>query len=130
MNNKQKSNLKHKWKSRGLIVDDYNKIYDIWLNTDKCDICKTELNNKNKCMEHSHKTGEFRGIVCRRCNKNMLDIKHKNNTSGHKNIYKDKRGYIYRKDYYGNKFCKTFNSKIDALCYKYIMLLKIKSVHN
>ena len=128
--NQHKIKLKSKWKCRGLIVDNYDRIYDIWINTTNCNTCNTELDINNKCMDHSHSTGKFRGIVCRKCNKNMLDIKHKNNTSGHKNIYRDKKAFVYRKDYYGKRYNKSFKNKIDAICYKFIMLLRFKILKN
>jgi len=47
-----------------------------------------------------------------------------NNTTGHKNIYYDKSRNTWRFGY--NKFQRRFNTKIDALCYKYIYFLKNK----
>ena len=55
----------------------------------------------------------------------------KTNTSGHSNIsYDTINKWRYQKTYYGGKrINKSFKSKIDALCYKYIMLLRIKAGH-
>jgi hypothetical protein len=47
-----------------------------------------------------------------------------NNTSGHKNIYYDKCHNNWR--FMINKNARTFKTKTDALCYKYIYLLKMK----
>ena len=47
-----------------------------------------------------------------------------NNTTGHKNIYYDKSRGRWRFGYGKNQ--KRFNSKIDALCYKYIYFLKMR----
>ena len=63
-----KSKRINQWKYRGLIIDDYDKIHDRYINTTICDLCKIDLNNTQKCMEHCHKTGKFRNIVCNRCN--------------------------------------------------------------
>ena len=55
----------------------------------------------------------------------------KSNTSGHKNVSygnRDKK-WIYVKKINDKKVRKTFKSKIDALCYKYIILLRIKANH-
>ena len=65
------------WKKRGLIVDDYNIIYDRWLISEKCEMCDKEYKMTkggylNKCMEHNHTTGEFRSICCNSCNTKML----------------------------------------------------------
>jgi len=64
-------------------------------------------------------------------NKNNKNKK-KNNKSGHSNISfnKNKNKWVYQKTYYGNKkIYKRFKSKTDTLCYKYIMLLRIKEGH-
>jgi len=53
----------------------------------------------------------------------------KDNTSGHKNISYNKRHNTWEfQKYINNKRTKkSFKTKIDALCYKFIILLKIKS---
>jgi hypothetical protein len=47
-----------------------------------------------------------------------------NNTTGHKNIYFDKSRNKWRFGYKNHH--KRFNSKTDALCYKYIYFLKLR----
>jgi len=121
------------WKQKGLICDDYDQVYQLWFDSTHCDICGCQYTKKNKkSMEHCHTTGAFRGIVCNRCNVNMLDLsKPKHNTSGHKNVSYDKQynKYVYVKSYYGKKFKKRFKNLSDALCFKYIMLLRIRAGH-
>ena len=53
----------------------------------------------------------------------------KNNTSGHKNIcYREKHGYwVFEKTYRGKQYQKYFKTLSEALCYKYIFILKIKA---
>tara|TARA_R110002110_G_scaffold9308_2_gene45899 strand:- start:123 stop:605 length:483 start_codon:yes stop_codon:yes gene_type:complete len=53
----------------------------------------------------------------------------KNNTSGHKNIsyQKDIDSWRYHKTYNNVRYSKCFDSKIDCLCYKYIMTLRLKT---
>jgi len=67
-----KSYTKSSWKSYGLIdsyKDNYEKLYNLYLNTNKCNICKYEFDNSNRrCMDHNHSTGKFRQILCNRCN--------------------------------------------------------------
>ena len=55
-------------------------------------------------------------------------IKQKRNTSGHKNIVFDKKwsGWKYHKKYKNVIYQRSFKSKIDCLCYKYIMILKLR----
>ena len=50
----------------------------------------------------------------------------KTNTSGHKYICYKKRNKRWIYQYIPLKITKTFKSKIDAICYKYIMILKHK----
>jgi len=118
-----------RWKTSGLIGD-YEIIHDRFINTENCDICNCCFTDKNKkSMEHSHITGEFRGIVCNRCNTNMLDQSIRTtNKSGIKNIHQDKAyGYwIYQKSHYGKIKTRSFKNKIDAICYKYIHTLQLR----
>jgi len=60
-----------KWKSRGVISEDYNKLYEYYLSIEECENCCIELNQDEatrKCLDHCHQTGEFRQILCKVCN--------------------------------------------------------------
>ena len=120
-----------RWKHAGLIINDYNIIYNRWKNSIKCELCSLSYTAKNKkCMDHCHKTGKFRSICCQKCNLNMLDKKiQSNNTSGYKNIYynNQKKKWVYEKIYYDIRITKFFNSLKYALCFKFIYLLKISA---
>tara|TARA_R110001606_G_C15082422_1_gene617434 strand:- start:48 stop:530 length:483 start_codon:yes stop_codon:yes gene_type:complete len=56
-----------------------------------------------------------------------------NNNSDHRGIHgswsNGGKDYYWRyyKTYYGHRYRKSFTNKIDAICYKYIVLLKIKA---
>ena len=134
-NNKEKSKKSMKisqWKHKGLICENYDQVYQLWLDSTHCDKCGCDYNGTIKCMDHCHTTGAFRAIVCSKCNNNMLDkSKRTTNTSGHKNIsyYKSTCRYVYRKTYYGKTRTKHFKTLNDCLCYKYIMLLRIRAGH-
>ena len=61
------------WKKIGVIHDDYSSLYDYYLNCKNCEDCNVELQIGNavknkKCLDHDHKTGLFRNIVCNSCN--------------------------------------------------------------
>jgi hypothetical protein len=53
----------------------------------------------------------------------------KNNTSGFKNISQRNDSGSWRVLYQKYKIRKSFKSKIDAICYKYIIQLRIKAEH-
>ena len=64
-----KSQTIRKWKSRGLIYDDYDELYEIYIKTMNCQHCNKEFkNSSDRCLDHDHDTGMFRKIVCRGCN--------------------------------------------------------------
>ncbi len=66
-----------KWKNRGVISEDYNKLYEYYLSIEECENCGIELNQDvgtRKCLDHDHDTGQFRQILCNVCN-SMRDKK-------------------------------------------------------
>jgi len=87
------------WKQKGLICDtrdDYELIYNRWLESERCEECNKPYTTKNvKDMDHCHKTGVFRNILCHSCNSN----KRMDNTSGIPNISWDKssNSWIYKR---------------------------------
>ena len=67
----KKSNTFNQWKKRGLIESKefMEQIYEEYLKSEECELCGNPYkNSKDKQMEHNHLTGEFRNIVCKRCN--------------------------------------------------------------
>ena len=62
------------WKRRGIVSDDYDKLYERYKSTEKCENCDCVmcdgLKRNGRCCDHDHKTGAVRGIICRICNIN------------------------------------------------------------
>ena len=58
------------WRNKGLIADDYDAIYDRYINTHECDCCKKPIHQGlgSRVMDHCHKTGKVRSLLCHRCN--------------------------------------------------------------
>ena len=62
------------WKTKGLICDDYDKLYDLYLQSTNCEECGCKYSIKGdgvgrfKCMDHDHLTGLFRNFLCNTCN--------------------------------------------------------------
>lgn len=65
------------WKLRGVIFSDYDLLYDIFINTKYCDLCKVELTQDKittkttRCLDHDHSITDcenIRNILCHSCN--------------------------------------------------------------
>jgi uncharacterized protein with PIN domain len=61
------------WKRMGVINDNYDALYTKWKETTNCEECNIELEEgsrgKNKkSLDHDHKTGLFRNVICNSCN--------------------------------------------------------------
>ena len=71
--NRKKSNRVNTWKQTGVISDNFDKLYNKYINTNNCDNCDVELihgnfGNNKKVLDHDHETGQFRNILCCGCN--------------------------------------------------------------
>lgn len=68
--------MKKKWKSRGVILrenEDWDSIYLFYITCSRCELCNIELTNQRnsgraRCLDHDHKTGFIRNIICQKCN--------------------------------------------------------------
>ena len=63
-----------RWKTRGLIEEDYDKIYEDYQNATNCQECDVvfgsfgDKSGTYKVMDHCHTTGKFRNYLCVGCN--------------------------------------------------------------
>ncbi len=65
----KKSRIIYNWKYKGLIHDNYSELYDKYIETTCCEVCKYVFDKSNfRCMDHCHDTGLFRQILCNSCN--------------------------------------------------------------
>ena len=92
-----KAKMIYNWKRSGLIYDDYDDLYEIYIKTMKCDNCNKDFkNSKDRCLDHDHETGRFRAIVCQTCNIHDSYIKYPNGYS-HNEYYKQNREQIRKR---------------------------------
>lgn len=68
-----KKTRERSWKQRGIIGMTYDLYEDMLKNQDnKCAICKLEHSNLKKLhVDHCHKTGKVRGLLCNNCNNGL-----------------------------------------------------------
>lgn len=68
---KRTSEYQRNWQLKvkfGITIDDYNKMLES--QDYKCGICERHMTefNKNLGVDHNHKTGDIRGLLCQFCN--------------------------------------------------------------
>ena len=61
-----------RWKQYGIITDDWENIYDIYMDTNNCNYCNKKFKNTlDRHLDHNHNitdSNNIRGILCRVCN--------------------------------------------------------------
>ena len=102
-----KTRTKYDWKRNGLKEDEKTilEIYEGYIMSSNCELCGEAFkSSRDRHMDHDHKTGKFRNIVCTKCNSRRIDNKTFNNT-----------GYMYiskvKKKTYKQGFCFTVRIK-------------------
>ena len=60
------------WKKRGIVSQNFDELYERFINTTHCEVCNIELIegtlNDSRSLDHQHASGEIRNILCHRCN--------------------------------------------------------------
>jgi hypothetical protein len=126
----------YNWKKRGVISDDFKKLYEEHMSINNCQLCNIVFNkdikNQNRCLDHDHKTGVYRQTICHRCNI-CFDRKkykmYKNNTSGHKwitkNITRNKKNISvgFRYDRKGFKR-RQFKTLTKCIAYSFLNIMR------
>jgi len=72
------------WKKNGLIETDekIEEIYECSIRCSNCELCGEAFRSlSDRQMDHCHKTGKFRNIVCNKCNQCRSDKKFNTNTA-------------------------------------------------
>ena len=74
----KKKNRIGKWKHSGVISDDFDALYEVFIKCEFCEKCGVKLvegmyGDNRKCLDHSHKTGLFRNILCNCCNRKRME---------------------------------------------------------
>lgn len=69
-NNKQRIRkqmlIRHRFREYGLTEEQYNNM--VLSQNNLCAICNNTSKNKALAIDHNHKTGEVRGLLCQNCN--------------------------------------------------------------
>ena len=63
-----------KWRHRGIVCENFDNLYDYYINCKDCEHCGIELTvdkrstPTTRCLDHCHESGMFRDVLCHSCN--------------------------------------------------------------
>ena len=70
---KKSQRISH-WRQRGVMCDDWDALYQKYLDTHLCELCSCPLTedtistSTTRCLDHCHDSGLFRNVLCWGCN--------------------------------------------------------------
>lgn len=126
----QKNTIQN-WKTNGLLLKEgqtYKDIYSYVMTIERCERCginfDNEIRSQWRCMDHNHKTGYFRQVLCHSCN-TTIESKIPHLWISPK-IDKKKSGKIYVSFQYNRKTipkkkCSQSLTKMIALSFIYLL---------
>ena len=122
------------WKKRGLICregETYKEIYSFVRSVGNCNQCSVKFNDEIlRCMDHCHKTGFFRQVLCNKCNLHFDPKIRSDNKLGHRWISlwisksKNRTQVLFTYKRKGFKTKKNI-SLTKMIAYSFIQLLKV-----
>ena len=95
-----KRNIIKGWKQKGVIYEEWDDLYEVYMNTMECQHCNKPFEtSRHRCLDHDHNTGLFRLILCKGCNNNDSHLKYSPETTAEekRKLY-DKAGYDKNRD--------------------------------
>jgi len=109
----------NQWKLQGIIADNWDEVYEWFMETGTCDICDcvlttgTRNTSSTKCLDHDHSITDsynIRGVICHSCNCSE--------TSTHRYIRTHGPGYRFQKSIKGKEFYKYFGTLEEAIAFR------------
>lgn len=102
----EKARAKILWRGYGLTLDDYNKM--LAAQNGVCDICKNPPKKEALAVDHCHKTGTIRALLCKACNRAIGNLFENPNYADRAAIYIRRFEHLITP----HGVCKTYHSVI------------------
>lgn len=90
---KDKWNLRKRCQRHNISVSEFMSVYNE--QDCSCAICKKEISIEDSAIDHNHDSGEFRGVLCKTCNRALGMF------SDNPDVLMSAFNYLLDKGYYG-----------------------------